>query len=144
MSAADVLRDLINDYREAAGLNRLARAGVLDFIAGERAEQESAEPDGMLDHEEARDAQVASGYPEGAGEVLAGNYQTEREALAGWQASPGHNAALLAPWGKEIGVGYADVEGAPIRPVWCALIGIGLPRPLRRPWLPMVCREVAE
>lgn len=143
MSAASVLRELINDYREASGLARLPQSGVLNVFAIRRATQESVEPDGKLDHNEARDVQVAGGYPEGAGEVLAGNYQTEHEVLAGWQASPGHNAALLAPWGKEIGVGYADIEGAPIRPAWCALIGIRGPFP-HQAVLPMVRAEAIE
>jgi uncharacterized protein YkwD len=52
---------------------------------------------------------VAFGYPTYAytGEVLAEGYSSAADVLAGWKASTGHNAQLLTPDWRAVGIGRA-------------------------------------
>jgi uncharacterized protein YkwD len=65
------------------------------------------------------------GYPTGGwrGENLAGGYPTPQGAFEGWKASTGHNATMLDPSAKAIGIGYAYNANASLDWYWTTDFG---------------------
>jgi uncharacterized protein YkwD len=54
--------------------------------------------------------------------ISAGN-RTAADAVRGWMASTGHCNNIMASGSKEIGVGYADVDGSPYGHYWTQTFG---------------------
>lgn len=117
LSFEDQVVDLVNQYRAANGLGpltvdltlrRCARGhsrhlrsdshGFWDSVPNPHTNPEGDDPEERLTLNSAGVTYLA--------ENLAAGYATPAAVLAGWQASPGHNANLLTPGATLTGVGY--------------------------------------
>ena len=59
------------------------------------------------------------------GENVSAGFATQAESLAGWMASPGHCASIMAPQFRELGVAAARASGD--TPVWYRTMVLGKP-----------------
>lgn len=130
--------NLVNAYRLGAGLVPLALSQTL----GAASEHHSwsmaesglfshtlSEPDGplvtwdqnVLNH--GYPALNAQGLKTRRAEVLTAGIPDAWRAFDALRRSPAHNAILLAPWARAIGVGLADAPGSRYRWWWTATFG---------------------
>jgi uncharacterized protein YkwD len=63
-------------------------------------------------------------YPGGAGENIAGGYDTAQRAFDAWKASSGHNSNMLNSNYRMIGIGRAYVSGSPYGWYWVTDFGL--------------------
>lgn len=115
--------DLINAYRAGNGAGPLILSddlavaaehhnrdmGTYNFFAHDTV-QSSYYPVGS----EPWDRMAAEGYSyeTAKGENLAAGYETAEEVIAAWKASPSHNAAMLDPEYRVIGISRLNVPGS--------------------------------
>ena len=112
-SEESLLVNLINGYRGAQGRPGLALQGQLGAAAKSHSVT-LAVPNSGLIHNSDLAAFLKSFCYAGftlAGENLARGQQTAPQVLAGWQASPTHNANLLNATFNQIGIGRAFSSG---------------------------------
>ncbi len=107
----------LNAYRAEKGLNPLRLDPALTTMA-ERQARAMAES-GTMSHDVAGSLSArlaASGINAPTGENLGAGYMSFDEALAGWRASPGHDANLLMSGATRFGIALAknprDAYGA--------------------------------
>jgi uncharacterized protein YkwD len=107
---------LISRHRAAHGLGpvrvdpRLTAAAAHQALAVARA--------GTLDHGDFAARMTAYGIDDAAAENLSMGSGTVEAVIARWQASPGHNANLLAPEYGRIGLARVDAG----RPYWTLVL----------------------
>ena len=65
----------------------------------------------------------ACGYAAGWGENIAAGQTTATAVFNAWKASSGHNANMLNPNFKVIGIGMAQVAGSPYGTYWTTGFG---------------------
>lgn len=120
---------LLSDIRAAEGLGPVRVSPALNAIAADYALVLASS--GVVDHNiggRLRGRLDAAGYQwREAGENLGGGYRSLEEAFANWQASPGHNANLLAANVTEMGIATAFNADSPYRTFWVLLVA--LPEP---------------
>lgn len=136
---------LINDYRAANGVAPLDRSGILYGTAAWMANDLGS--NNYFSHTDSLGRSpyartVECGYPGGAGENLAGGYETAQQVFEAWRSSPGHNANMLNPIYTEIGVAREFVPGSTYGWYWATDFGLAHTRPPMTVWaiLPMVMR----
>ena len=105
---------LINQYRADNGLSALAVSLTLD-LASDRHSYDMAAND-WFDHtgtdgSSPSDRCAWGGYPQGCAENIAAGYWTAQDVFEGWRASPGHNANMLHPEYRAIGIAL-ETDGA--------------------------------
>ncbi len=61
---------------------------------------------------------VGKYYPSATGENIAGGYATPQAVMNGWMNSTGHRNNILSTGSREIGVGYAVVDGSKYYHYW--------------------------
>jgi uncharacterized protein YkwD len=133
--------DLVNDYRASQGLEALSFDARLQEAALAQSMDMALTPcfqhdscDGTLWSD-----RVYGVYPAGGiGENIAAGYGTPAAVMAGWIASPGHNANLLNPAWQGIGVGYWFDAASPYRHYWTQDFGTLAPVPEPGAWLLML------
>jgi hypothetical protein len=128
-SAQSDLIALINAYRASNGLQAVSANGALTaaavWMAGDMAAKNyigHVSSDGRSPTQR----MSAFGYPAPSmytGEDLGAGYATAGAVLAGWQASPAHNAVLLNPNYNAIGVGLVSNPGSTYDWYWAADFG---------------------
>jgi hypothetical protein len=121
---------LLTRYRASHGLGPVRLDPALAAMAQKQADAMAARND--LSHE------VAGAFPARlkragldpgwAGENVGGGYYSTGEALAGWRASPEHNANMLNPQATRFGVALAKNPATRYR-AWWALELAGEPAP---------------
>lgn len=128
-SAQSDLVGLVNAYRASNGLQTVSYDGALTaaatWMAGDMAAKNYI---GHVSSDGRSPTQRMSsfGYPATSmytGEDLAAGYATAGAALAGWQASPAHNAVLLNPNYNAIGVGLVYNASSTYKWYWAADFG---------------------
>jgi uncharacterized protein YraI len=122
--------DLINDYRAENGVAPLALSQTLGAAAEhhslDMAAYDAYNPFHTLsDGSSAFDNIAAHGYPAGTtvGENIAAGPDDAAEAFGAWQASPSHNANMLSPDYRAIGVGRAFGPNASYDWFWTTTFG---------------------
>jgi uncharacterized protein YkwD len=103
---------LINNYRAQNGLGQLVAVQVLGAAADYHSFDMAT--NNYFSHTLSSGISWSQnmtnfGYPTGGwrGENIAAGYPTPQSVFDGWRASPGHNATMLDPSAKAIGVGFA-------------------------------------
>jgi uncharacterized protein YkwD len=119
---------LINDYRQANGLAPLAVQPQLTaaarWLSGDMAAKRYfSHTDSAGRDPFARMADFGYTANTWKGENIAAGYASAAEVVAGWQASPGHNANLLNANFRTIGVGRAHLDDSPYRTYWTTDFG---------------------
>ena len=121
---------LVNAYRAEHGLGQLRPSPVLSGIGAWMLGDVAAS--GRVEHTDslgrsAYERSVACGYNGGAGENLAAgaDWDSAREALAAWKASPAHNDNLLSRYYSEIGVARLHRSGSAYGWYWAVEFGAG-------------------
>lgn len=126
-SAADAgaMRDLINTYRRAKGLELLTIDPLLNQAAIEQAlAMASADKvghnvgKGDLGHR-LRNAGIVR---QRRGENISAGYHTVAEAFSGWRESPQHDAIMLKPEIRRMGLGTAYVPDSKYRVFWSLIV----------------------
>jgi uncharacterized protein YkwD len=128
-TAQSDLAALINAYRTSHGLRAVSSDGTLaaaaTWMAGDMAARNymgHVSSDGRSPTQR----MSAFGYPATSmytGEDLGAGYGTPSAVLAGWQASPAHNAVLLNPNYNAIGIGLSYEPGSTYKWYWAADFG---------------------
>jgi uncharacterized protein YkwD len=114
----------LNTYRAANGLNPLRLDPTLTAMA-ERQAQAMARS-GTMSHDVAGSLSArlaASGINAPTGENLGAGYRSFDEALAGWRASPGHDANLLMSGATRFGVAFAKNPSDAYGAYWALEVG---------------------
>ena len=120
---------LINGYRTSHGLPVVSPNSALGaaaaWMAGDMAARNYI---GHVswDGRSPTQRMTAFGYPATSmytGEDLGAGYGTASAVLAGWQASPAHNAVLLNPNYNAIGIGLSYEPGSTYKWYWAADFG---------------------
>ena len=120
---------LVNSYRASNGLQTVSANGALtaaaSWMASDMAEKNyigHVSSDGRSPTQR----MSAFGYPATSmytGEDLAAGYGTAGAVLAGWQASPAHDAVLLNPNYDTIGIGLVYNASSTYKWYWAADFG---------------------
>jgi hypothetical protein len=114
----------LNAYRAEKGLKPLQLDPTLTAMA-ERQAQAMAQS-GTMSHDVAGSLSArlaASGINAPTGENLGAGYMSFDEALAGWRASPGHDANLLMPGATRFGIALAKNPSASYGAYWAMEVG---------------------
>ncbi len=118
---------LINQYRAQNGLEPLAMSPTLTTAARDHSQDMGTQ--NYFDHTGLNGSTfsqriAAAGYPGGttAENIFAGG-QTAQGAFESWRNSPGHNANMLNPAYKAIGIGRANVPGSDWGWYWTTTFG---------------------
>ncbi len=118
---------LINQYRAQNGLEPLAMSPTLTTAARDHSLDMGTQ--NYFDHTGLNGSTfsqriAAAGYPGGttAENIFAGG-QTAQGAFESWRNSPGHNANMLNPAYKAIGIGRANVPGSDWGWYWTTTFG---------------------
>ena len=120
---------LINGYRAANGLGPVSPNGSLAAAASWMASDMATKNYFSHTSSDGRSPQqrmAAFGYPAYAlytGENIAAGQASAADVVAGWKASPAHNAVLLSANFNAIGVGYAYNAAAAYKSYWVADLG---------------------
>ncbi|GAC1456189.1 MAG: hypothetical protein NVSMB8_02520 [Candidatus Limnocylindrales bacterium] len=120
---------LVNGYRAANGLGPVALNGSLSAAAAWMANDMATKNYFSHTSSDGRSPQqrmAAFGYPAYAlytGENIAAGQASAADVLAGWKASPAHNAILLSANFNAIGVGYAYSATSTYKSYWVADLG---------------------
>ena len=128
-SAQNDLLTLVNAYRAANGLQAVAPNGPLTGAATWMAADMAARNyigHVSSDGRSPTQRMASFGYPASSmytGEDLGAGYATANAILAGWQASPAHNAVLLNPNYNAIGIGLTYDPNAAYKWYWAADFG---------------------
>jgi uncharacterized protein YkwD len=128
-SAQSDLFALINAYRSTNGVQRLSPNGALTAAAAWMATDMAAKNymgHVSSDGRSPTQRMSAFGYPGASrytGENLGGGYETASAVLAGWQASPAHNAILLNPSYDALGIGLVYNPNSRFKWYWAADFG---------------------
>lgn len=126
-SAADVgaMRDLINEYRRSRGLEPLTVDPQLNQVALDQALAMAAVDKtghnvgkGDLGHR-LRNAGVIR---QRRGENISAGYHTVAEAFSGWRESPKHDAIMLKPEIRRMGLGTAYVPNSKYKVFWSLIV----------------------
>jgi len=144
---------LINAYRQGNGRQTLSPSTALGGAAAWMANDMAAKnylAHVSSDGRSPTQRMTAFGYPAASlytGEDIGAGFGTANAVLAGWQASPAHNAVLLNPNYDAIGVGLAYNPNSTYKWYWVADLGgaggtvrVSVPAPQPQP---VVVRAVA-
>jgi uncharacterized protein YkwD len=128
-SAQSDLIALVNAYRGSNDLQAVSGNGALTAAAGWMAGDMAAKnyiAHVSSDGRSPTQRMSSFGYPAASmytGEDLGAGYATAATVLAGWQASPAHNAVLLNPNYNAIGIGLVYNSGSTYKWYWAADFG---------------------
>ena len=121
---ADAARAMISLYRSNKGLSTLSIDPGLQRVAEAQARAMAA--DGKISHESHGSLTQrlnAAGYQKStAVENVSAGYHTLAEAFSGWRDSPPHNANMLAPGMKRMGIATAYAPGAKYKVFWALVL----------------------
>ncbi len=122
---------MISDYRRSRGLGPVSVNAKLTRLAADQARR-MAQTD-TLDHrlpgQTSFKRRIAQGGYHAAlvAENVGAGYQSLETAIARWQASPSHDANLLLPEIKEIGIAVAHVPEGRYTSYWALVLADPLP-----------------
>lgn len=113
----------INAYRQSKGLKPLAATKSLNAASWSHSYDMGAKrffSHTGSDGSTAWDRMARAGYTftTSKGENIAASYATADAVFAAWKASSGHNADMLNPNVKAIGIGFVTVSGSPYTNYW--------------------------
>jgi uncharacterized protein YkwD len=117
----------VNQIRQSAGLQLLARNRALDLAAQFHAEDMAR--NNFMSHSGSNGSNPAAriraaGYPWiNWGENVAVGYSSPSAVMNAWMNSPGHRANILNPNVREIGIGIAQAPGTRWGFFWCQDFG---------------------
>ena len=120
---------LVNGYRAANGLGPVSLNGSLSSAAAWMANDLATKNYFSHTSSDGRSPQqrmAAFGYPAYAlytGENIAAGQASAADVIAGWKASPAHNAVLLSANFNAIGVGYSYSATSTYKSYWVADLG---------------------
>lgn len=123
------LVSLVNGYRAANGLGPVGMNGALSSAATWMASDMAAKSYFSHTSSDGRSPQqrmAAFGYPAYTlytGENIAAGQASAADVVAGWKASPAHNAILLSANFNAVGVGYAYSATSTFKSYWVADFG---------------------
>lgn len=117
---ANTARDMISAYRARSGLAPLTVDPELQKLA-------EAEAASMASADRPSRAQTVKNAVERLGFAgpeanLSAGYHTLAEAFSGWRDSPAHNATLLAPDARRMGIATAYAPGSKYKVYWALLV----------------------
>ncbi len=116
---AQAARDMISAYRQARGLGPLALdPGLQSLAETEAAAMAAAERPSQAEIVKA--VALRSGFKEPGANLSAG-YHTLAEAFSGWRDSPPHNATLLDPDARRMGIATGYAPGSKYKVYWALL-----------------------
>jgi uncharacterized protein YkwD len=122
---AEAARDMISQYRRNHGLNELALDARLQEVASERARAMARR--GAVDTRSAGGlaARLKAAGVRGDGaaiENLSAGYDTLAEAFSGWRQSPAHNARMLDPRARRMGLAAVHAPASKFKVFWALVL----------------------
>ncbi len=122
---AEAARDMISQYRRNHGLNELALDARLQEVASERARAMARR--GAVDTRSAGGlaARLKAAGVRGDGaaiENLSAGYDTLAEAFSGWRQSPAHNARMLDPRARRMGLAAVNALASKFKVFWALVL----------------------
>ena len=121
---SDAARAMISLYRSNKGLGPVVVDPGLQRVAEAQARAMAA--DGKISHEShgtLTQRLDAAGYGKNtAVENVSAGYHTLAEAFSGWRDSPPHNANMLAPKMRRMGIATAYAPGAKYKVFWALVM----------------------
>ncbi len=122
---AEAARDMISQYRRNHGLNELALDARLQEVASERARAMARR--GAVDTRSAGGlaARLKAAGVRGDGaaiENLSAGYDTLAEAFSGWRQSPAHNARMLDPRARRMGLAAVHAPASKFKLFWALVL----------------------
>jgi uncharacterized protein YkwD len=119
----------VNDLRQQAGVGPVTLCANLTAAAQDYASVMAAKNHYGhvgLDGSQPWDRMAASGYGwQGAGENIAGGFNTPSAVMAGWRASPHHYDNLVNPSYTHLGLGRASNPTSTYHSYWVQDFGFG-------------------
>jgi uncharacterized protein YkwD len=117
---ADAAREMISAYRKARGLGPLALDPDLQRLAEtEAAAMAAAERPSQAEIVKA--VALRSGFSAPEANISAG-YHTLAEAFSGWRDSPPHNATLLDPTARRMGIATGYAPNSKYKVYWALVV----------------------
>jgi uncharacterized protein YkwD len=117
-------RDLVSDYRRAHGLSQVSLDSTLMHLAQNQADAMAKV--NVLSHDISgpltRRLAAAHLSQATAVENVSAGYFTMPRAFAGWQHSPPHNANLLDPAMRRMGIAFAAAPGTRFKVYWALVM----------------------
>ncbi|HYP56724.1 MAG TPA: CAP domain-containing protein [Beijerinckia sp.] len=120
----DTARNLISAYRQAHGLSRVTLDGNLEKFAQRQADAMASadhlshEVDGSLS-KRLKGADLARAT---AVENVSAGYHSVEDVFAGWRHSPGHDANLLDPAMRHMGIAAAVAPATHYKTFWALVM----------------------
>jgi uncharacterized protein YkwD len=112
---------LISDYRRAHGLAAVTVDTTLNRAA--EAQARVVAEAGTLSHGAFASRMASFGIGGTAAENLAAGSHTPTDVVTRWKASPGHNANMLMPEARRIGLARARTPGVGYEDYWVLVLG---------------------
>lgn len=121
---SEAAREMISQYRRNNGLSEVALdeklRAVAQHVADEMARRGAIAPQGSGGLE--RRLAAAGVCAGAAGANLSAGYHTLAEAFSGWRQSPPHNARMLNPRARRMGLATAFAADGKYRVYWALLL----------------------
>jgi uncharacterized protein YkwD len=121
--SASAAQQMISSYRAARGLGPLALDPALQRVA--QAQAHSMARAGQISHGpqpfKTRLAAHGAGARAAAENVAAG-YPTLERVIASWRRSPGHDANLLMPEARRMGIALAQAPDSRFKTYWALVV----------------------
>ena len=111
---------LISRYRASKGLSAVKVDATLNRAAAQQAR--AVAEAGKLDHGAFPTRMAAFGIGGVSAENLSAGRSSVAEAVARWKGSAGHNANLLMPEARSIGIARADTPGHGYERYWALVL----------------------
>ncbi len=122
---AGAARDMISIYRRNNGLPALVIDPALQKLAAEKARAMAAAGESGADfHAISQKVSTSSGKTasQGRGENISAGYHTLAEAFSGWRQSKPHNATMLNPTARRMGIATAYAPGSKYHVFWALVM----------------------
>lgn len=121
---AEAARDMISQYRANGGLAPLALDERLQEFAQEQAKEMARRGSTLGDARASLKARLSErgARPDFAAENVSAGYDTLAEAFSGWRQSPPHNARMLEPKARRMGLATAYAPGSRYKIFWALIL----------------------
>jgi uncharacterized protein YkwD len=121
---AEAAQDMISQYRRNSGFGPLELSEKLQEIANERAREMARRGSTERDARAFLKSRLhaAGEHADFAAENVSAGYDTLAEAFSGWRQSAQHNARMLEPRARKMGLATAYAPGSKYKIFWALIL----------------------